>query len=93
MIISTASESIKLSNKIKKWVSIIDCWLIRWKLWIRWSIPMQREYIAKYNIVTPVPWWIWPFEMLYMVSKIKNISSSDMDLLLKNNIVFSEFNI
>lgn len=35
LIISNSSNIIKIPKNIKKWVSIIDCWFIRWKLWIR----------------------------------------------------------
>ena len=93
LIISTASSLISFPDNIKKGVSIIDCWLIRWNLWIRGSIPMWQKFIKNYNITTPVPWWIWPFEMLYMISKLKNISPTEMDILIDKNVVLSNFNI
>lgn len=60
---------------------------------IRWTIPMDKDYINKYNIITLVPGWIWPLEMLYLVSKIKNISNEEMNTLINENIVFTEFKI
>ncbi len=93
LIISTSSHPIQLPLSIKEHVSVIDCWLIRWKLGIRWSIPMTDLLVQKYGFITPVPWGIWPLEMLYMIWKVKEVSESDIDMLLSENIVFSELEV
>ena len=89
LIISTASSIINIPYKTKDWLCIIDCWLIRWQLWIRWSVPINKWSIEKYKFMTPVPQWIWPLEMLYMVSRIKWLDDIDIDKLLEKNIVAS----
>lgn len=93
LIVSTASESFNYVSGIKENTSAIDCWLIRWKLWLRGSLPMQKDSMKNYNIITPVPWGIWPLEMMYMVWKNKGLTLSDLDSLLAENIVLTELNI
>ena len=74
LLISTSGSPIILSNNIKQsWVSIIDTGFIRWRLWIRWSIDYASSNINKINFLTPVPWGIWPLEMLFLIAKIKNL--------------------
>lgn len=63
---------------------------------IKWgldSLPMQKDSMKNYNIITPVPWGIWPLEMMYMVWKNKGLTLSDLDSLLAENIVLTELNI
>lgn len=54
---------------------------------------MQLDIMKNYNIITPVPWGIWPLEMMYMVGKNKNLTLSDLNDLLAENIVLTELNI
>lgn len=93
LIISTASEKVNFPDTIKKGLSIIDCWLIRGNLWIRWSIPMKEKLFKNYNIITPTPWWIWPLEMLYLVLKVKNFNNDEIDFMLSKNVIFNNFNL
>ena len=51
LLISTSSNVIDLPNDIKKWLCVIDCWLIKWKLWNRWSIPIRKDNYRKYNFL------------------------------------------
>ncbi len=90
LIISTASTPVMLPDNIKQWVSMIDCGFIRWELWIRWSIPMSTPLMKKYEFITPVPGWMGPFGMLFMISKLKGVSDSDMARHIQNNIVTAE---
>lgn len=89
LIVSTASEIINLPRILKSWVSIVDCWLIRWEKWIKGSVNIDI-FSTKCNFITPVPWWLWPLEMVYLVSKVKNITLAKMNDLLIKNIAFNK---
>ena len=87
LLISTSGSPIILSNNIKQsWVSIIDTGFIRWRLWMRWSIDYATSNINKINFLTPVPWGIWPLEMLFLIAKIKNLVLSEVELKFRDNL-------
>ena len=87
LLISTSDSPIILSNNIKQsWVSIIDTGFIRWRLWMRWSIDYATSNINKINFLTPVPWGIWPLEMLFLIAKIKNLVLSEVELKFRDNL-------
>lgn len=90
-IISASSNVVQLEENIKNKVNIIDCWFIRWKLWIRGSIQLNEKLIKKFNIFTPVPWGIWPMEMLFLILKLRNINEIETQNLLKKHISFINF--
>lgn len=89
LLISTSSDVIDIPNDIKNGLCVIDCWLIKWKLWNRWSIPINKDNIKKYSFLTPVPWWVGPLEMLYMVGKVKWLNNQEIDLLLEENLIYT----
>ncbi|NUJ98116.1 hypothetical protein HGA92_05020 [Candidatus Gracilibacteria bacterium] len=89
LIVSTASEIINLPRILKSGVSIVDCGLIRGEKGIKGSVNIDI-FSTKCNFITPVPGGLGPLEMVYLVSKVKNITLAKMNDLLIKNIAFNK---